>query len=220
MWLRAYDEAHNSRGYQIITPEGEDAGPSLNKDGSERKVAWGSFGEIRKAMDALRDGDLENISRSLGGNHKVRSFFNSIVAPNAPHDDIVIDTHASAAAHLRPLSGNDPQTALDLGMTGSASNATGSKGTYGLVHEAYRRAAERLGLLPRQLQSITWEGVRGLFPAEDKRNDDYLAANRDIWQAFRNGRMTPDEARRAVFDHAGGINPPSWHQPGPGAPVQ
>ncbi len=42
-------------------------------------------------------------------------------------------------------------------------NDTGAQGVYGLYADAYRKVAEELGILPRELQSITWEAVRGLF---------------------------------------------------------
>jgi hypothetical protein len=193
LFARAYDEAHNPRDVPIVNPEGDLNGDIMrNADGSPRRIAWGSFGEIKKALGAL-DGpdDLASISRLMGGNHKVRSFFNNIIAPNAPHADTTIDTHAIAAAHLRPLGSGDPVVSTGLGLSGSSSNATGSKGAYGLYHEAYRRAAERLGILPRQMQSIAWEGVRGLFSPEQKRNIPFVGQNADIWQGSGMVSMAP-----------------------------
>jgi len=221
LFVRAYDEAHNPREYPVITPEGGFGDLMTNDDGvTPRKIGWGSFTEIKKALAALEAPDLATISRNLGDNHKVRSFYNNIIAPNSLHGDTTIDTHAIAAAHLRPLGGSDPVVSVGLGTGGSSSNATGSKGAYGIYHEAYRQAAEQRGLLPRQMQSIAWEAVRGLFSPAQKRDASFYQENGDIWQAFRNGRMSADEARRAVLDHAGGINPPSWWTPPPGAPTQ
>lgn len=221
LFVRAYDEAHNPREYPVVTPEGDFSDPMLTDAGDPRKIGWGSFVEIKKALAALDGpGDLSSISQGLGGNHKVRSFYNNIISPDAPHGDVTIDTHAIAAAHMRPLSGTDYPVEVGLGLKGSSDAATGSKGAYGLYHEAYRRAADRLGLLPRQLQSITWEGVRGLFSPEQKRDIGFWNQNYDIWQGFRNGQYSADEARRAVLDHANGIDPPSWWQPPPEAPTQ
>ena len=45
------------------------------------------------------------ISQALGSKHKVRSFYNNIVAPSAPNGDVTVDTHAVGVALLRPLSG-------------------------------------------------------------------------------------------------------------------
>ncbi len=220
LFVRAYDEAHNDRSYPTLTPEGDTGDLALNSDGSPRKIAWGSFGEIKKALSALDSPDLASISASLGGNHKVRSFNNNIVSPNALQDDITIDTHAIAAAHLRPLGSSDQVVANGLGMGGSSDAATGSKGMYGIYHEAYRQAAEQLGLLPRQMQSIAWEAVRGLFSPEAKRDNQFYNDNYDIWAGFRNGQYSADEARSMVLKHAGGIKPPSWWTPPPGAQVQ
>jgi hypothetical protein len=220
LWVRAYDEAHNSKDYPVVTPEGELGDTVLNSDGSPRKVAWGSFTEITKAIQALEgDGSIEGISRGLGGNHKVRSFHNNIASPDSDLGDVTIDTHAIAAAHLRPLGGSDPVVKLGLGMSGSEDATTGSKGAYGVYADAYRQAAERLGLLPRQLQSITWEGVRGLFSPEQKRDNQFYNDNWDIWNRFKRGDIDADTARRLVLQHGGGIEPPQWWKPpGPSVP--
>ena len=50
-------------------------------------------------------GNLAIISDALGEKHKVRSFYNNIVAPQAPNGDVTVDTHAGRLALLRPLSG-------------------------------------------------------------------------------------------------------------------
>ena len=219
LFARAWDEAHNPRDVPVVNPEGDLNGQMMtNDDGSPRKIAWGSFGEIRKALAALDSGgDLPTISRLMGGNHKVRSFHNNIISPDAPQGDVTIDTHAIAAAHLRPLGSGDPVVGMGLGLEGSSNNATGSRGGYGIYHEAYRRAAERLGLLPRQMQSIAWEGVRGLFSPEQKRNGSFVDQNANIWQGFRNGQYTADEARAQILNHARGdegLAAPDWWQPG------
>jgi hypothetical protein len=213
LWTRAYDQAHNPRGYSLVTPEGDVGGPVLNQDGSARKVGWGSMDEIAKAHAVLNDGSLSNISQQMGENHKVRNFYNNIVAPNAPNGDVTVDTHAIAAAHLRPLAGTDTEVSHGLGVSGSASNATGSQGMYGLYAEAYRRAAEARGILPREMQSITWEGVRGLFSDVQKRDANFRQAIDDIWNSHQQGQIDAPTARRLVFERAGGINPPEWHQP-------
>jgi hypothetical protein len=219
LFVRAFDEAHNTRYYPTLDPDGNPGDLVRNLDGSPREIAWGSFGTIRKALDSL-NGDLPTISESLGGNHKVRSFYNNIVAPNAPQGDITIDTHAIAAAHMRPLGASDPVVDVGLGTGGSSSAVTGSKGAYGIYHEAYRRAADELGIQPRQLQSIAWEAIRGVFSPEAKRDASIVQQNADIWKGFRDGKYSADEARRMVMDHAGGMKPPSWWQPPPEAPTQ
>jgi hypothetical protein len=222
VFVRAYDEAHHSRNYPIVTPEGGFGDLATNADGSLSDVGWGSFKEIGKAISALDSPNLDHISRLMGGNHKVRSFYNNIISPNSQFGHTTIDTHAINAAHLRPMGGSHPVVNFGLGMGGSSSNATGAKGGYGVYHEAYRRAAERLSqrpgrpvMLPRQLQSITWEAVRGLFTPAQKRDTRLVADVDAIWKQARDGQISVDDARNLIRDRANGIEPPSWHVPPP-----
>jgi hypothetical protein len=225
MWLRTYDQAYLPREHQIVTPEGDFAGLRMNADGkTPTKTGWGSLNEIGKAIVILDDPSKANISKNLGDMHKVRNFYNNIYAPNDPSGAVTIDTHAVAAGLLRPLSGNSREVLHNFGsgITGEGgpknSSVTGVKGTYGIYAEAYRRAAQERGVLPREMQSITWEAVRGLFPDTFK-----TAANADkvdnIWLQYRKGKLSQDEARNEVFNAAGGINAPEWERAGlrPGA---
>jgi hypothetical protein len=220
MWLRTYDQAYLPREHQIVTPEGEFSGIRLNADNkTPTKTGWGSLNEIGKAIVILEDPSKVNISNNLGTMHKVRNFYNNIYAPNDPSGAVTIDTHAVAAGLLRPLSGNSREVAHNFGSNvkgevGPAnSSITGVQGTYGLYAEAYRRAAQERGVLPREMQSITWEAVRGLFPDTFKN-----AANADkidgIWLQYRKGKISQDEARNEVFNTAGGINAPEWERAG------
>ena len=220
MWLRTYDQAYLPREHQIVTPEGEFSGIRLNADNkTPTKTGWGSLNEIGKAIVILEDPSKVNISNNLGTMHKVRNFYNNIYAPNDPSGAVTIDTHAVAAGLLRPLSGNSREVMHNfgsnvLGEVGPKnSSITGVQGTYGLYAEAYRRAAQERGVLPREMQSITWEAVRGLFPDTFKN-----AANADkidgIWLQYRKGKISQDEARNEVFNTAGGINAPEWERAG------
>jgi hypothetical protein len=216
VWTRAYDEAHNSRNFHLIAPEGYEMGPQLNADRkTPSKVGWGSFGDIAKAISVLQDGSMENITRNLGDAHKVRNFYNNIISPNSPHGHVTIDTHAIAAGHQRPLAGSDTETAQGLGQAGSKSDEVGSKGMYGLFAEAYRRAAALRGILPREMQSITWEGVRGLFP-EDIKTDAFGREIKGIWNGRQAGQAGLDAARRQIWSRAGGMDAPTWWRPDPG----
>jgi hypothetical protein len=228
VFARWHDEAHNPRSYQMVTPEGEMGDTSmipakytkkgvLKEAARARNVSWGSFNEIAKGMAALQGASLPEVSRLMGGNHKVRNFFNNIIAPHHGHD-VTIDTHAIAAALLRPLGGGSMEvghglgTSAGKGVPGAANSATiGNRGMYGLYAEAYRRAAADLNISPRELQSVTWEGIRGLFSPEQKRDTKFVQHINSIWQnkgAFRG--LTPDERRDAIIKHAGGLKPPSW----------
>jgi hypothetical protein len=225
VFVRAMDEAHHSRAYPIVTPEGTFGDLATNDDGSTSNIGWGSFKEIGKAISALDNPDLAHISRLMGGNHKVRSFYNNIISPNSQRDDTTIDTHAINATHLRPMGGSHSVVKFGLGMGGSSSNATGAQGGYGLEHEAYRQATQLLNarpgaqpLLPRQLQSIAWEAVRGLFTPEQKRDKALVADVDAIWNQARNRQITVDEARNQILTRVKGIEPPSWYKPPPPAP--
>lgn len=217
--VRAYDELYNSRDYAIVAPEGEFLGPKLSDSGAPSKVAWGSNSEIGNALKALMaDGDLNQISEALGAYHKVRNFYNNIRLPNSPNGYVTVDTHAVAAALLRPLAGHDKEVKhmLGSGMKGERgpknSAVIGIKGLYALYAEAYRRAASERGLLPREMQSITWEAVRGLYPDTFKSGKTNKAEIDKIWKLYKNKKMTLDEARQAAIEYAGGINLPDWAQ--------
>lgn len=208
--LRAFDEMSHDRGYQIITPEGDFSGPARNADGKPSKVAWGDFNTIAKALSIADNPTRENISKQLGEEHKVRNFANNILLPNmAEHGDVTIDTHAVAAALLRPLSGSSVEVAHNFGSGAPSSSITGASGLYGLYADAYREAAAQRDRLPREMQSITWEAVRGLFPAEFKTAKNQEAVD-SIWKSYKSGTTSLDDARKQIFDLAGGITAPSW----------
>jgi hypothetical protein len=221
MWLRTYDQAYLPREHQIVSPEGDFVGVRMNADGkTPTKTGWGSLNEIGKAIVILDDPSKTNISNSLGDMHKVRNFYNNIYAPNDPSGAVTIDTHAVAAGLLRPLSGNSREVLHNFGsgVTGEGgpknSSITGVQGTYGIYAEAYRRAAQERGVLPREMQSITWEAVRGLFPDTFKSQAKNVDQIDNIWLKYRKGQLSLDEARNEVIRSAGGINPPEWEQAG------
>lgn len=207
-WIRVYDETNNSRWYTGITPEGGLTASPTNADGSKKARRWGGLRDIAKAVSILRDPSPANISASLGTQHKVRNFYNNILAPNNPHGDVTIDTHAVAAAQLRPLGGSALAVAQNL--SGPPKSAPlGAVGTYAIHAEAYRRAAGERGILARQMQSITWEAVRTLFTDtfKTKANIDKIDA---VWQEYTDGKITDDEARNQIEAIAGGVGAPFW----------
>jgi hypothetical protein len=219
MWLRTYDQAKNPREHQIVSPEGDFVGVRLTDKGQPYKTGWGSLSEIGKAIKIFESPTVENISNNLGSQHKVRNFYNNIYDPTNPAGYVTIDTHAVAAGLLRPLSGNSREVSHNfgsnvLGEVGPKnSSVTGVQGTYGLYAEAYRRAAQERGVLPREMQSITWEAVRGLFPDTFKnaKNNELVDS---IWVKYRKGQISQEEARNEVLKSAGGINAPEWERTG------
>ncbi len=208
-WARVYDQTYNNRAYKVLTPEGGAADYVKTNAGNDATMMWKSYATIGKAISVLMDGRAENVYYQLGKEHKVRNFYNNLFAPNSELGYATIDTHAVAAALLRPLASADIEVAQAFGGGGSASSAfTGLNGTYPIYLEAYRRAAEARGIQPRQMQSITWEAVRGLFEAA-KKSGLKTRANA-IWERYKAGEIEQDQAQKEILELAGDITPPSW----------
>ena len=216
MWVRSWDQAFSDRGYDVIAPTGETIGPALTAKGEKATTAWGSNNEIAKAIRVIEDGDADNVSRQMGSAHKVRNFYNNIVAPEYARElpdvaDVTMDTHAVGAAQLMPLSGSSPAVDANFGTLKGVPNSafTGTRGTYGLNADAYRKAAKELGKMPREVQSVTWEAVRSLYPAKWK-NVDNTTAIKGIWDDYQKGRINLDTARSLILEKSGGVDAPDW----------
>ena len=219
IWVRMYDEAHNPRSYRKMSPDGKILDFQRKQNGEKADVAWGSFTEIAKGIVAAKTSDLETISISLGKMHKVRNFYNNIIAPNSNFGEVTIDTHAVAAALLKPLSilgyevahnfGSTPKEKAVMGMPSGVkregaggSGVAGSLGTYPIIADAYRDAASQLGILPRQLQSIAWEQVRTLFPASFKDQDgNNLAKINKLWDNYASGDISLSDLREEIYGY-------------------
>lgn len=208
-FIRVHDEVYNSRDYNNITPNGEINGLVRTKSGNPGKVGWGDFSTIEKAIYILNDGSVKNISTNLGNQHKVRNFFNNISNPN-DKNAVTIDTHAVAAALLKPLSGKSKQVAYNFG--GSSAVSTGMTGTYPVYADAYRELANELGILPREVQSITWEAGRGLFKATFKSNKSNEQKIDNVWNQYDSGSISLKEAQSKIDKLAGGISTPVWYE--------
>ncbi len=141
-------------------------------------MTWQSYLVIDKAISIWADGSLENISRELGRAHKVRNFYNNIVTPQSPVGDATADTHAVCAAVLFPMGNEGYLVSLNFG--GAGVGGGGNAGLYWSFHEGIRRAAAARGVLPRQMQSVTWEAGRGLFTDVRKRDKVFLATVADM----------------------------------------
>jgi hypothetical protein len=141
--------------------------------------------------------------------HKIRNFFNNIVDPDNPAGFVTMDTHAIAAALLRPFGGSSTEVGHNFGTATKNSSVYGIKGVYPVFGEAYRRAAAERGILPRAMQSITWEAVRSMFPQAWKTEKTQKAVDA-IWREYKKGNISHDEAIQKVSDFAGGIKNPSW----------
>ena len=88
-------------------------------------------------------------------------------------------------------------------MAGGSSKGTGAKGLYGLTADDYRFVADQRGLLPRETQSIVWEGIRGLF---NNKSVDLKTKVNSVWSAVDRGDLTPDQARDFIEEYSGKFN--------------
>lgn len=232
MFIRAFDEAHGPhallhdeagnplpRAFRILSPTGEYGPIKLDKIKGVIQPAsadWGSIPEIANAVRSATAPDMQTISRAMGKGHKVRNFYNNIIAPNSNMGDVTIDTHAVAAGLLRPLGSTTDEVDHGIGTGGSEASATGSKGLYGAYAEAYRRAAEAREMLPRQMQSITWEALRGRWNPVEKRSKPIKNAVTGIWNDYGAGKISQQQAQRQLLFSPEGeslIRNPRWVDP-------
>jgi hypothetical protein len=199
IWLRLYDEGHNPREYQTWNPDGTSNGLALNQDGSPRNVGWSFQSHIQKAIEILKDGSPENISKNLGYGHKVRNFYNNMLSPDDPRY-LTMDTHAINVAQLRPMSGKIPAVRDNFGNI--KNGEYGLKGTYALHDAAYRLAAKELDIpIPSRLQSPTWTKIRDVFTDDFKTPENQQAIDA-IWKEHSDGKITADQARNRIWDYA------------------
>lgn len=215
MWVRTWDQTYNSPNYRIVSPDGKFLEYAVNKDGKTRsRAGWGSLAEIGKALTAVMNPEIEVLSESLGDANKVRNFYNNIFDPASTLGFVTIDTHAVAAALIRPLGGKAEEVGANFGTQKGSSNSkvTGHRGTYSLYEEAYRRAAKEKGVLPREMQSITWEAVRGLFTSTYKAQKQNVTFVQGVWNQYNKGKLSLAEARKKINDHSGGVERPSWER--------
>jgi len=212
-YTRLWNEVNVTKDYDVLRPDGQVMGLAVKNDGEKAKVAWGSYTEINKANAIYLDGSQENITRSLGEMHKIRNFYNNIIDPMSKDQDVTMDTHAIAAALLMPLSGNSKQVGQNFGTGTKNSSPLGIKGLYYAYAEGYKLAAKETDLLPRQVQSITWEAIRGLFTATFKNSKQNVAKVESIWNNYANNKISIDEARKQIDEFAGGIKDPTWAKP-------
>ena len=144
--LRAMDQAINSPSVLSTYPSGKNFGYT------KTRVAWNSFSEIGRAINIFFNGKYDNISRVIGDGNKVRSFVNNIIDPQSKEGFLTADTHALSVALMLPISADD---------AGGAKLFTGGESAmYAIVEDAYRKAAAERNLLPREMQSVTWEAQR------------------------------------------------------------
>tara|TARA_R110000868_G_scaffold83813_5_gene236695 strand:- start:4734 stop:16211 length:11478 start_codon:yes stop_codon:yes gene_type:complete len=189
IFVRSYYELNMDKRSPIRIPSGTIVG-------YETKVAsFSGYDTIAKGVSIFRDGSEENVSKRLGDANKVRNFYLNIANPN---DDraVTIDTHAMAIALMKPL--------------GSSSYEVNFTPPYFAFYaDAYREAAEKLGIKTRELQSITWEAARAIFPADEK-TDSKKSEVSAIWDKYNNGEITLEEAQNQILQDGKDPNITEW----------
>lgn len=208
--IAAYAEGAYPKEYHMLLPTGTRGGLVLNVDGSPAKLPWGVPDEnLVKSLRALKDPTPENLSAALGWAHKVRSFGNNIIDPWDPRF-VTIDTHSYAAGHLLPFSQSAQE--VNFGMGGVTNKFLGLKGANPIYAEAHNLAAQERNVLPREMQSVTWEAIRGLFP-DTLKNDKFLAKYRAIWDNYKRGAIPLGKVYDEILANSptpGRIPHPDW----------
>lgn len=194
--LRALGQLEFGQSYPIISPSGTIGDLARTKAGAPAKMGWNSYPMLEKAVSIIEDGSAANISRALGSEHKVRAFYNNINAPWSPLAS-TIDTHQVAATHLQPMGGSRPEVAQSMG--GLSDVVTGVSGTNPLYQEAMAREAAAQGLIPRQGQSVAWEGLQSLWSSAEKRNKETAGTIARLWNEYRQGRRSLGETQQDVL---------------------
>ncbi len=199
-WLRLYEEGHYDRSFQTWNPDGTSGGLAMNADGvTPKAMSWSFQSLIENAIDIMKDGSHENISRVLGEGHKVRNFYNNQLSPDDPRF-LTIDTHQVNIGQLRPMSGSYPSVSDNFGTPSNA--PFGLSGTYVLHDAGTRLAAKELGIdIPSRLQSSGWVKIRKQFPNKFK-TEENLAVVDAIWKEHTDGKITADAARNKIWDFA------------------
>lgn len=174
--LRAFDQALNSPKVAMTDPTGRFVGFD------KTPIRWNPESDISKAIDIYRNKDIKNVNENLGNGNKVRNFYNNIVDPYSETPYVTADTHALSAAL------NSPISASDAGGFGLFNGNL--EPSYALVKYAYIKAAEIAGVMPREMQSITWEaqriGINDKKRTEEKKKEtfDYILKSRTNEKSF------------------------------------
>ena len=214
-FIRMFSEAaenealRDPKTFNVIRPDGAILErPSLSEKGAPRSIAWGSYVTIEKAiriLNADQENPMDAISNELGLMHKVRSFYNNIVDPSSRAGHVTMDTHAIAALLLKPVSGNSIEVTQNFGGQGTASDSNlGISGLYPAFAEAYRSVSftndtTDLEYLVREIQSITWESVRMLFPSKWKANKNHVRAIEELHAKYEEGIISLEQLQEQIY---------------------
>lgn len=123
------------------------------------------WGNVRKAERILAG---ENAPFEVLGGQKTVSFYFNITEPNTSNA-VTIDRHAKSLAY--------GIGSKRKGYASSEAFANVSKAEYPWLAKHYRNIAERLDIVPSQLQAITWVTWKRLGEKKDVTMPDWVASN-------------------------------------------
>jgi hypothetical protein len=202
------DPTYRDRSYHTFLPDGSEGPIARNMpnaefpEGKTTPLVWQTTDGIADSVRLLGSkGDPREISDYLSDAHKVRSFFNNILDPHSPNQDVTVDTHQVRASLMRgdvaaAVNQNFGNNKKALGM-GAAANTVNSKGTYGFYADATRTAAKHLGVSDAQMvQAATWNVARNLF---GETSDNANAAIEGIWKDYHDSKISQSEAQEKVW---------------------
>jgi hypothetical protein len=109
------------------------------------------------------------------------------------------------------MGGNAPE--VKNVMAGNKAAPHGLSGAHGIYRDTAVGASQASGdlkLLPNQVQSVSWESIKGLFSSAQRRDPVFVDQVRRIWNEYAQGRAKLEEVHARIFDAAGGISNPDW----------
>lgn len=198
------------RGKHESTGTGKGAeGKMVTQLGEEIHAGFGTKGggtipqstvNMAKAISVIRDPSPASIDLAIGNQNKVRSFYQNLRDPlDKEQQDVTADTHHFGVANGLPWTvSNEFLNGKDVVNT-PGNSRTGALGTYPLVVEATRRAADAINqkygtkYTPDQIQSIVWEHHKNYYPPalrSNKTMQKEVAAARTEYGAAISGKSS------------------------------
>jgi len=184
--VMATDAAQNRR----LVPSYDPAGNIIDPDYSP--ITWGSSADLKKIVAILRNPTRETIAENLGGLSKVPSFYNNLAAPKSASRVVTNDTHNMGAVNFLPVGQKDLLVGRGFGALPTGGGRTqGVGGHYGMYNDAIGEAADRLGFLPNETQSVVWETTRKMF--DGIKSQKLKDAAVEIWRNEPNANKARDQ---------------------------
>lgn len=184
--VMATDAAQNKRIVPSYNPSGDIIDPNYTP------ITWGSGADLKKIVAILRNPTRETIAQNLGNLSKVPSFYNNITAPKSLARVVTNDTHNMGAVNFLPVGQKDLLVARGFGAAPTGGGKTqGAGGHYGMYNDAVGKAADELGFIPNETQSVVWETIRKMFDGIKSQKLKDAAAN--IWRNEPNANKARDQ---------------------------